>query len=62
MKFNRPLALSLAAGMAISMFGVATMASAEPVSESFVAVGSDTLQDVLNGLANGTSVVVVPPS
>jgi hypothetical protein len=42
--------------MAMSVFGVANMASAEPVSESFVAVGSDTLQDVLNGLANGTSV------
>jgi len=42
--------------MAISAFGVANTAFAEPVSQSYVVVGSDTLQDVLNGLANGTSV------
>lgn len=56
MKFTRPMALSIAAGMAISAFGVAGTAFAEPVSQSYVAVGSDTLQDVLNGLANGTSI------
>jgi hypothetical protein len=56
MKFTRPMALSIAAGMAISAFGVASTAFAEPVTQSYVAVGSDTLQDVLNGLANGTSI------
>lgn len=56
MKFTRPLALGMAAGLAITAFGAASVASAEPVSNSYAAVGSDTLQDVLNALANGTSI------
>lgn len=35
-------------------------AAADPVSNSYVAVGSDTLQDVMNGLANGTGVTGSP--
>ncbi|WP_028708580.1 hypothetical protein [Propionicicella superfundia] len=57
MKFSRPIALGVAAGLAIGAFGIgAPTASAEPVSDSFVAVGSDTLQDVMNALANGTNI------
>lgn len=35
---------------------VPTAANAEPVADGYVVVGSDTLQDVMNGLANGTNV------
>ncbi|WP_191413615.1 hypothetical protein [Salinibacterium sp. ZJ450] len=35
---------------------VSSAAYAEPVSSSVVVVGSDTLQDVMNALANGTSI------
>ena len=54
MKFTRPLAIGIAAGLAIGTFGAAATASAEPVSNSYVVVGSDTLQDVMNGLVNGS--------
>ena len=56
MKFTRPMAVGIAAGLAFGTFGVATTASAEPVTNSFSIVGSDTLQDVVNGLINGTSI------
>jgi hypothetical protein len=50
------IAAAAAVGVAASLFGVASPANAEPVSPSLVVVGSDTLQDVLNALANGTSI------
>lgn len=40
----------------MSTFAAASTASAEPVSDSYAIVGSDTLQDVVNALINGTSV------
>jgi len=56
MKFTRPMAIGVAAGLALGTFGAASTASAEPVSNSYAIVGSDTLQDVVNGLINGTGV------
>ncbi len=50
------IATAAAIGVAASLLSVASPANAEPVSNSYVAVGSDTLQDVLNALANGTNV------
>ncbi|CAL8978948.1 hypothetical protein PROP_02648 [Propionicimonas sp. T2.31MG-18] len=55
MKFTRPVAIGIAAGLAFGAFGAST-ASAEPVSDSYVIVGSDTLQDVVNALINGTNI------
>jgi hypothetical protein len=49
-------AAAAAFGVVASLVAVAPAAHAEPVSNSYVAVGSDTLQDVVNALANGTNV------
>lgn len=56
MKFTRPLILGIAAGVAFSGLGFATTASADPVTDSYAVVGSDTLQDSMNALVNGTGV------
>ncbi len=56
LKLKKLLALGAACGIAIAGVGVATSASAEPVSNSYVLVGSDTLQDSLNAIINGTTV------
>jgi ABC-type phosphate transport system substrate-binding protein len=56
MKIKKPLALGLVAGIALSTFAVAAPAFADPVSGSYVAVGSDTLDASMNALANGTKV------
>ncbi len=56
MKIKKPLALGLVAGIALSTFAVAGPAFADPVSGSYVAVGSDTLDASINALANGTTV------
>ena len=53
--FKRIGAVSVAAGLVLGTIG-SIDAVAEPVSNSYVAVGSDTLQDVMNALANGTNV------
>jgi ABC-type phosphate transport system substrate-binding protein len=50
------MAIGVAAGLALGTFGAASIASAEPVSNSYAIVGSDTLQDVVNGLVNGSAV------
>lgn len=55
MKFTRSIAVGVAAGLALSVLGVATTASADPIAESFAVVGSDTLQDSMNALTNGTT-------
>lgn len=55
MKIKKIAALGAAIGLALSGVGLASTASAEPVSNSYVAVGSDTLQDVMNALTNGTT-------
>jgi ABC-type phosphate transport system substrate-binding protein len=56
LKLKKLVALGAACGIAIAGIGVATSASAEPVSNSYVLVGSDTLQDSLNAITNGTTV------
>lgn len=53
---KKAIALCATVGVALSGVAIALPASAEPVSSSYVLVGSDTLQDVANALANGTSV------
>ncbi len=55
MKIKKPLALGLVAGIALSTFAVAAPAFADPVSNSYVAVGSDTLDASMNALTNGTT-------
>jgi ABC-type phosphate transport system substrate-binding protein len=54
-KLKKIVALGAAVGVALSGIALASTASAEPVSNSYVAVGSDTLQDSMNALINGTS-------
>jgi hypothetical protein len=55
MKLSRKLiAAGAALGIAVAGVVAAAPANAEPVSDSYVLVGSDTLQDVGNALANGS--------
>lgn len=49
------IATGTALGLAATLFAAAPAAHAEPVS-NYAVVGSDTLQDVLNALANGTTI------
>lgn len=56
MKIKKPLVLGVVAGLALSTAAVVTPAFADPVSGSYVAVGSDTLDSSMNALANGTSI------
>lgn len=56
LKLNKLVALGAACGIAIAGVGVATSASAEPVSNSYSLVGSDTLQDSVNAIVNGTTI------
>jgi hypothetical protein len=53
MKIKKPLILGVAAGIALSTLAAAP-AFADPVSNSYVAVGSDTLDSSMNALVNGT--------
>jgi ABC-type phosphate transport system substrate-binding protein len=50
------IATAAAFGVAATLVATAAPAYAEPVSNSYAVVGSDTLQDVLNALANGTTI------
>ncbi|PKQ32281.1 MAG: hypothetical protein CVT62_04475 [Actinobacteria bacterium HGW-Actinobacteria-2] len=56
MKLTKPLVLGLAAGLAVTALAVGAPAFSDPVSNSYVLVGSDTLQDSANALVNGTDV------
>ncbi|GAA4372713.1 hypothetical protein [Agromyces bauzanensis] len=56
MNKKKIVAAAAAFGVAVSLIAVASPASAEPVANGPVVVGSDTLQDVLNALANGTTI------
>ncbi|WP_448811389.1 hypothetical protein [Agromyces bauzanensis] len=56
MNKKKIVAAAAAFGVAASLLAVGSPANAEPVSPSYVVVGSDTLQDVLNALANGTNI------
>jgi ABC-type phosphate transport system substrate-binding protein len=49
-------AICAVVGVALAGVAVAVPAHADPVSNSYTLVGSDTLQDVSNALANGTSI------
>src|SRR5450830_824336 len=53
---NKLTALGVTAGLMVGGVMLATPASADPVSPGYVAVGSDTLQDSMNALTNGTAV------
>ncbi|MGK0741363.1 substrate-binding domain-containing protein [Leucobacter sp. Z1108] len=50
------IAAAAAFGVAATLVAIAPAAHAEPVADGYVVVGSDTLQDVLNGLVNGTNI------
>ena len=54
MKTIKAAAICAVVGVALAGVAIASPASADPVSNSYVLVGSDTLQDVSNALANGT--------
>ena len=57
---KKAIALCATVGVALTGFAIATPANAEPVSNSYVAVGSDTLEDVVSTLANGSSMSGAP--
>ena len=56
MKIKKMVAFGAAVGVALAGVALASPAMAEPVSNSYVLVGSDTLQDSSNALINGTSI------
>jgi ABC-type phosphate transport system substrate-binding protein len=56
MKIKKPLILGVVASIALTTFAAVTPAFADPVSNSYVLVGSDTLQDSTNAIVNGTLV------
>ncbi|MDQ1129039.1 ABC-type phosphate transport system substrate-binding protein [Microbacterium sp. SORGH_AS 888] len=56
MKFKRFAAVTAALGVMVAGGIVASSANADVVSNSYVMVGSDTLQDAANALANGTTI------
>jgi hypothetical protein len=53
---KKVVALGAALGVAIAGLAFAAPANADPVSNSYVMVGSDTLEAVSNALSNGTTV------
>lgn len=56
MNNKKVIAGGAALGVAAMLFAAAPAANAEPVAVGPVVVGSDTLQDVMNALANGTTI------
>lgn len=56
MNIKKFVALGAAFGVAIAGFGAATAAQADPVTDGYSIVGSDTLQDAVGALANGTTI------
>ena len=56
MNNKKVIAAGAALGLAATLFVTAPPANAEPVANGPVVVGSDTLQDVVNALANGTTI------
>jgi hypothetical protein len=57
---KKAIALCAAAGVAVSGFALVTPANADPVAESYAIVGSDTLEDVVGALIQGTSITGSP--
>jgi hypothetical protein len=55
-KIKKAAAVCAVVGTAVAGLVLATPANADPVSTSYVLVGSDTLQDVSNALTNGTQI------
>lgn len=53
-KIKKAAAVCAVVGTAVAGLLLATPANADPVSNSYVLAGSDTLQDVANALSNGT--------
>ncbi|CAN5165748.1 hypothetical protein BH09ACT6_BH09ACT6_25040 [soil metagenome] len=56
MKTQKAIALCAAVGVAVAGLAFAAPAYADPVSNSYVLAGSDTLQDAANALSNGTTI------
>ncbi len=56
MKVRKIASIGIATGLLAGLVAVATPASADPVTGGYAAVGSDTLQDSMNALVNGSSV------
>lgn len=56
MKVNKLIAALAVFGTGFAVFSTGATVQAEPVSNSYVVVGSDTIEDVLNALANGTAI------
>lgn len=52
---KKPVVIGVAASLALGIFAAVPAAHADPVSGSYVAVGSDTLDASMNALTNGTS-------
>jgi len=52
-KLKKLAAAGAVLGVAVAGFGAAAPASADPVTDGYVIVGSDTLQDAVGALANG---------
>ena len=56
MKIRKIAALGVAAGVITALVASAVPATADPVTDGYAAVGSDTLQDSMNALVNGSTV------
>ncbi|PJJ64984.1 hypothetical protein [Compostimonas suwonensis] len=56
MNLKKAAAACAAVGLTVAGLAIATPAHADPVSDSYVLVGSDTLQDAGNALANGSNI------
>lgn len=56
MAHKKVVALGATLGAVLMCATLATPANAEPVANSYAIVGSDTLEDVVNGLVNGTNI------
>ena len=56
MKVKKLIAAVAVVGTGFAVFTTGATVQAEPVSNSYAIVGSDTIEDVLNALANGTSI------
>jgi len=56
LKVKKLVATVAVFGAGFAAFSTGATVQAEPVSNSYVVVGSDTIEDVLNALANGTAI------
>lgn len=56
MKIRKAVALTTAVGIALAGLSLSAPANADPVADGYTIVGSDTLQDAVNALVNGTSI------